>query len=264
MEDLGGVLLDIDGVLVVSWEPVPGAVGAVSRLRDAGVALRFVTNTTSRAPSEIAATLRSCGFELDDAELLTAGSATEDLLAADFAGASALVLNDGPLELPAGMRAVSGPDAEHADVVVIGGAGESFDWPALNTALRALLAGASLVGMHGAMAWQTDRGACIDGGAYLRMLAETAGVEPTVVGKPAPGLFEAACRSMGTDPSEALMVGDDLHSDVLAAQALGMRGVLVRTGKFRPEVLDSAGEAPDHVIDSVAALPALLGLEGSS
>lgn len=108
--------------------------------------------------------------------------------------------------------------------------------------------------------WQTDAGACVDGGSYLSMLAAASGVEPLVVGKPAPVLFETACASMSVDPTSAVMVGDDLESDVLAAQRLGLAGVLVRTGKFRSDALDASPGRPDHVIDSVADLPTLLGL----
>ncbi|MCB1272413.1 MAG: HAD-IIA family hydrolase [Microthrixaceae bacterium] len=260
MERPAGVLLDIDGLLVVSWDPVPGAVDAVARLRSGGVPVRFVTNTTSRSAGEIAASLRGVGFDLEDSELLTAGDLTRALLDREFAGADAMVLDEGPGVVPGSVTVVQGARRERARVVVVGGAGESFEWSAINSALRALLAGAALVGVHGAEMWRTDEGACLDGGAYLRMLASVSGVEPLIVGKPAPAMFEAACASIGIEPTRAAMVGDDLHSDVLAAQALGIRGVLVRTGKFHPGVLETAGDVPDQVIDSVASLPAMLGL----
>lgn len=253
-----GVLLDIDGVIVTSWEPIPGAVDAVAELRGAGHPLRFVTNTTSRSSREIAEALRRAGVELEEDELITAGVATAELLARDHPGARCLVLNDGSMDDLAGLDLVGPGSGEPAEVVVVGSGGPGFSWDALNAALRAVLDGAALVAMHGSMLWNTTDGACLDGGAHTQMLAAAAGVEPTVVGKPSVEMFLAACSSMRTDPGDAVMVGDDVHSDVLAAQDAGLTGVLVRTGKFRPEVLEGLSERPDHVIDSLVDLPALL------
>ena len=259
LAEVEGVLLDVDGVVVTSWEPIPGAPEAVARLR--GVRpVRFVTNTTSRSAAAIVELLRRAGVQLDDDELVTAGVATADLLRREHPGARCLVLNDGPDDDLVGITVLgpSDPDAERADVVVVGSGGPGFSWEAVNTAVRALQAGASLVAMHGSMTWTTRDGTCVDGGAYVRLLEAAAGVRATVVGKPAPALFLTACASLGLDPRRVAMVGDDAHGDVQAAQALGMVGVLVRTGKFRPAVLEGLDPAPDLVLDSVADLPGLL------
>ncbi|MGB3371202.1 MAG: HAD hydrolase-like protein, partial [Rhodococcus sp. (in: high G+C Gram-positive bacteria)] len=87
------------------------------------------------------------------------------------------------------------------------------------------------------------------------------------IGKPAPLGFQAAAERMGVDPVDVVMVGDDLDNDVLAAQVVGMTGVLVRTGKFQQDVLDRRakqefGLQPSHVIDSVATLPEVLRIRG--
>lgn len=257
---IDGVLLDIDGVLVVSWHPIAGAVDAVQQLRSAGRAVRFVTNTTSHSAQWVAGALRDAGIDVEVGDLVTAGVATAALLRSEYAGARCLLLNDGDSDDLAGLDLVdpNDPDAQHADVVVVGSGGAEFGWEAMNRSLRALLGGAALVAMHGSMTWRTDDGVCVDGGAYARLLEAASGVEATVVGKPAPELFLAAARSLGCEPSRVAMVGDDLVSDVLAAQALGMTGVLVRTGKFRPESLVDAPVAPNLVIDSVADLPGVL------
>jgi HAD superfamily hydrolase (TIGR01458 family) len=255
--EAAGVLLDIDGVIVTSWEPIDGAVEAVAELRRAGTPLRFVTNTTSRSAPEIAGALRSVGVELEDEELVTAGVATADLLGREHPGARCLVLNDGSREDLSGIQVVE-PGGAPVEVVVVGSAGPGFGWGELNTALRALLDGAALVAMHGSLLWNTAEGPCLDGGAYTRMLAAAAGIEPVIVGKPAPAMFLGACASMGVDPRAAVMVGDDVHSDVLAAQDAGLTGVLVRTGKFRPEVLEGLGQEPDAVLDDLARFPSWL------
>lgn len=252
------LLLDIDGVLVVSWKPVRGAVEAMREIRAADVGVQFLTNTTSRPRASVAAALRGIGFVVDDDELLTAGTATAAYLRNHHPEAHCLVLNDGPLDDLAGIRLVD-PDG-HPDVVVVGSAGPSFGWDALNRAARAVIDGAVLVAMHGTATWRTDEGICVDGGAYVAALERATGSAAVTIGKPAPAMFEEAFTRLGVAPGDAVMVGDDLHNDVLAAQSLGAHGVLVRTGKYRPEALETSGERPEAVIDSIADLPAWLGI----
>ena len=251
-----GVLLDIDGVLVVSWEPLPGAVDAARALREAGLAIRYLTNTTSRTRADVGRTLRAAGFSLDDGEILTAAVATAEYLRRAHPAARCLVLNAGPPDDLGRLRLV-GP-GEPAEVLIIGSGGPPFSWEALNTAARALVDGAELVAMHGSLTWNTKDGLCLDGGAYAVALERATGRHATVVGKPSPTMFHEALAGLGLDASEAVMVGDDLANDVLAAQRVGMRGVLVRTGKFRAETLDASTERPDVVLGSIADVPSWL------
>ncbi len=112
--------------------------------------------------------------------------------------------------------------------------------------------------MHRNLYWRTDAGLQLDTGAFLAGLEKAAGVQAEVIGKPAAAFFEAALASLGADPSAAVMVGDDIEADVLAAQRAGVTGVLVRTGKYLPRALRDAGGTPDHVVDSIADVPSML------
>jgi HAD superfamily hydrolase (TIGR01458 family) len=253
MDEPSAFLLDIDGVLVTAWEPIPGAVGAVTALRRAGHGLRFLTNTTSRTAAEIASALGDAGIDVHDGELLTAAVATGEHLRLHHPGARCLVLNDGPID-DLGPLDLAAPDDERADVVVVGSGGDAITWHSLNVALRCLLDGAALVAMHGSPLWRTAEGMCLDGAAFVTMLEAVTSSRATVVGKPAPAMFAAALASLGVDASHATMVGDDVRSDVLAAQSLGIRGVLVRTGKFREEALEGLEGRPDLIVDSIADL----------
>jgi HAD superfamily hydrolase (TIGR01458 family) len=247
-----GVLLDVDGVLVVSWKPIPGAVDAVRAIRALGVPVAFLTNTTSRTRADILAAMARAGFPAGDAELITAGSVTREFLAREFAGARCLMLNDGPPDDFAGVDRVA--PGEPADVVVIGSAGPSFGWENLNAAARAIFDGAPLVAMHGTATWRTDEGICLDGAAFVAALERATGCTTTTIGKPAPQMFADALAHLGVAAEAAVMVGDDLVSDVLGAQALGITGVLVRTGKFRHQMLAASADQPDVVLDSIADL----------
>lgn len=261
MTAVGGLLVDIDGVLVVSWEALPGAGAALAALRAAQLPIRFVTNTTSKTRDQITGALRAAGFDVDPTEVLTAAAATDSLLALRYPGARCLLLNSGDIASDlTSVELVDGDRDDDVDVVVIGGAGPEFSYAQMNRAFRCVLGGAGLVGMHRNLSWRTSEGMQLDGGAYLAALERATGIEATVVGKPAPAMFEAGLRDLGLPADRVVMVGDDLENDVLAAMAVGVTGVLVRTGKFRPEVLARAGPAPTVVLDSFADVPAWLGV----
>ena len=152
-------------------------------------------------------------------------------------------------------------DPDEAEVAVLGGAGPEFEYETLNRVLRLVIVGVPLVAMHRSLLWRTDAGFQLDTGAFLAAIEQAAGVDGVVVGKPAPAFFRAALDHLGAGAAAAVMVGDDVESDVLPAQAVGITGVLVRTGKYRAESLARVDGAPDHVIDSFVELPALLGLD---
>ncbi|MGG7575191.1 HAD-IIA family hydrolase [Streptomyces sirii] len=269
MAGIGAVLIDIDGVLTVSWKALPGAVEAMERLRAAGIPLALVTNTTSRTRAEIARRLAGEGFPVDADDILTAPAVTAAYLREHHPGARCLLLSAGEVqddlegvEIWSGTGAPAGRDGP--DVVVLGGAGEEFDYPALNAVFGYLRRGARLVAMHRNLYWRTAGGLDLDTGAFLLGLERAAGVEAVVTGKPAAEFFAAALAHLGVPASAALMVGDDIESDVLAAQRCGITGVLVRTGKYLPETHRAARGTPDHVLDSFAELPELPGLIGRS
>jgi HAD superfamily hydrolase (TIGR01458 family) len=248
------ILLDIDGVLHVSGEPIPGAVEAVTRLRAQGHALRFVTNNSTQSRPQLAEQLRSLGFELDDEELQTTPRAAARELAGKrvFALVMAAIVPD--LE---GIELVG----EHADAVLLGGCDETtepnqvFSWMNLGQAFAELQMGAELYCLHKNKWWQTSRGPLLDAGAFVTGLEYATDVDATVLGKPSPAYFAAALDALAAEPELTWMVSDDVEDDVRGAQQFGMRTALVRTGKFRPETLDTSGIVPEIVLSSVAQLP---------
>jgi HAD superfamily hydrolase (TIGR01458 family) len=252
------ILLDIDGVLHISGEPIPGAAEAVRALRAEGHGLRFVTNNTTRARARLAEELRAIGVELDEEELATTPLAAGRLLE----GLRVLALTMASIREDLARR-VTLVD-EDAEVVLVGGADESaetsevFAYENLNRAFAELRDGARLVCLHKNRWWQTSAGALLDAGAFVAGLEYAAQTEAEVVGKPTAAYFESALADLDAVPAEAVMVGDDVEADIGGAKRLGMRGVLVRTGKFRPAALRDADPQPDGVIDSIADLPGYL------
>src|ERR1044071_733236 len=163
---MAAILLDVDGVLHVSGEAIPGAPEAVAELRRAGHRLRFVPNNTTRARSTLAEELRRGGFELDDSELQTTASAAAHALAGRRVLAlvmAALVSDLDGIELV----------GEGAEAVLLGGADETdetgrvFSYMNLARAFGELELGAELYCLHKNTWWQTSRGPMLDSGAFV-------------------------------------------------------------------------------------------------
>jgi HAD superfamily hydrolase (TIGR01458 family) len=255
--DIDGVLLDVDGVLTLSWRALPGAASTIARLRSLSVPFLLATNTTTMSRAELAATLGRAGIEVGVDELVTAPVAAGGYLRREHPGAA--VFQVGGRGARADLEGVRFVEDGAADVVLVAGADDDFTWDRLDRAFRMLLGGAALVAMHRNTSWVTEQGPTLDSGPFVAALESATGVSATVTGKPAPAFFESCVAMLGVPAEYAAMVGDDLENDVLAAQRCGLTGVLVRTGKFRPEVLDASTERPDVVLDSIANLPGVLG-----
>jgi HAD superfamily hydrolase (TIGR01458 family) len=248
------ILLDVDGVLHVSGTAIPGAVEAVEKLRERGHSLRFVTNNSTQPRAALVTELRTLGLSLDDDELQT----TPIAAARELAGKRVLAL-----VMPTVVPDLEGVElvGEGADAVLLGGCDETFEpnnvfsYMNLARAFAELQAGAGFYCLHKNRWWQTERGPLLDGGAFVAGLEYASGVEATVLGKPSPAYFAAALDALVAEPQLTWMVGDDLEADIRGAQAFGMRTALVRTGKFRPDTLETSGVVPDVVLSSVAQLP---------
>lgn len=269
---IGGVLFDIDGVLVTSWKPIPGAAETLRALADNQIACAYLTNTTTKTRAQIADLLTDAGMAVRSDEVITAAVLTADYVRSRYPDARCFLVNSGQIaeDMPGidivysseftGARAPEPPD-----VVLLGGAGPEYSHLTLSWVYDWMAQGVPVVAMHRSTAWTTTDGLRVDTGMYLIGMEQTSGRKVSAVGKPAPEGFLSAASRLGVDPDEMYMVGDDLNNDVLPGQVVGMTGVLVRTGKFRQDTLDrwAADEfamQPNHVIGSVADLPALLGL----
>ncbi len=251
------ILLDIDGVLHVSGQAIPGAVEAVEQLRRVGHSLRFVSNNSTHSRHGLAEELRRMGFEIDDLDLQT----TPGAAARELEGKRVLALTMAAVVPDFDGLELVGQDAE---AVLVGGCDETlepnqvFSYMNLARAFSEIQAGAAFYCLHKNRWWQTARGPLLDAGAFVAGLEYATGVEATVLGKPSPSYFAAALDALDAEPELTWLVTDDAEEDVPGARLFGMRTALVRTGKFRPESLESAHVTPDIVVSSLAQFPALL------
>lgn len=257
---LKGVLFDLDGVLYVGAEPIAGAAESVRRLRAAGYACRFVTNTSTLARDSVAGKLRRLGFDAAPGEIVTAPLAARAYLERQGATRCALLLaEDARRDFPAAIQT----DIEAADYLVLGDIAAAWSHECLNRLFNRMMQGARLVAVHRNRFWQTATGLDMDIGGLVAALEYCTGQTAAVMGKPAPEFFRAALADLGLAAEQAVIVGDDIDTDIGGGMAAGLRGVLVRTGKYREAYAAASAIKPDAVIDSVAGLPeCLAGLTG--
>jgi HAD superfamily hydrolase (TIGR01458 family) len=251
-----GILFDLDGVLYVGGASVPGALEVLTWARDQGIPHLFVTNTSSRPRQAVVEKLAGLGITVEPERLLTPAVAAAQWLGEQPAGPLALFVPEATEAELAEFPRLPSEAEKGAAAVVVGDLGPSWDFARLNRAFRLLMdqPAPSLVALGMTRYWRAEDGLRLDTGAFVQALAYATGATPVVTGKPAPAFFQAAARELQLDAASLVMVGDDIRGDIHGAQQAGLKGLLVRTGKFSPRDLE-LDVAPDGVLDSVAELP---------
>jgi HAD superfamily hydrolase (TIGR01458 family) len=248
-ERIRAVLLDLDGVLYVEDEPIAGA-------RDAGgFALRFVTNTTAHSRARTLCKLVRLGFDVEKRELVTPAALAVRHCRDRGHTRVALVMND---EVKRDFEELEEADGS-ADAVIIGDLGPAFGYDVLNRAFRHVMDGAELVALQKNRYWLRADGISLDVGPFVAAIEYATGREAYVVGKPARAFFDELLGDVGVDATEAVMVGDDIESDIGGALEAGLAGILVRTGKYREKAVSASGIEPTATVATIEAVPALLG-----
>jgi HAD superfamily hydrolase (TIGR01458 family) len=254
LEGVEGLLLDLSGVIYVQDEAVPGASEALERFRSGGIPVRLVTNTTMRPRRSILERLERLGIDADPTELITPASlARRRCEEAGYESVSLVVLD----ELREDLEGLE-ERGDSVDAVIVGDLGESWDYEVLNGAFGQLMDGAELIALQKNRYWETSDGLSLDAGPFVAALEYAAGREAEVMGKPSPAFFELALGELGVSAERAAMVGDDVEADVGGAMDAGLGGILVRTGKYRRDLVEQSGIEPTSTVDSIADVPGLL------
>lgn len=254
LDHIAGFLFDLDGVLYVGDRPIEGAADTITQLRERCMPVRFCTNTTVLSDASLLKKLIDLGLPINKQELFGAIRAAVSFLRRRGSPSCHLLLTDDPQqdfkEFP---QTIDDPQ-----FVIIGDMCKSWDYDLMQKTFTMVMNGAEMIALHKGRYWQTETGLRMDIGAFVAGLEYVTGKEAVVIGKPSRAFFELALDDMGLPAEKVAMVGDDIDSDIGGAQAVGMKGILVRTGKYREDLVAGSNIRPDLVIDSVADLPALL------
>ena len=250
-----GFLVDLDGVVWIGHDPVPGSPQALQALLEAGKRIVFVTNNPGRPPAAYAERLGELGVEVDAEQIVTAGMVAARLAGeAAGDGGSAFVIGAPALKemvAATGARLLEGEAAWDADVVVVSGH-RGFDYDELLTSKRALERGAALVATSHDPTMPYPGGELPGTGSILAAVETASGRRAEIAGKPERHLFEMATEAVGV--GKLAMIGDRVSSDIAGGKAAGLGTILVLSGTTTPEQAQAADPAPDFVLESLSGL----------
>jgi glycerol-1-phosphatase len=248
-------MLDLDGVIYVGPDPVPGAPDHVAAARRDGMRVAFITNNAARPPSAVAAHLRGLGIEAADDDVVTSSQAAARLLG-ERLGDGARVVVLGAEGLTEAVRAAGLVPVRVEDdaAAVVTGYGPEVRWRDIMRAAVRIRGGLWWVACNTDLTIPTSFGVAPGHGVLVETVRRFSGVSPVVAGKPArPLLDETVRRCGGVRP---LMVGDRLDTDIEGAHAAGVDSLLVLTGVTGLAELVAAGdgERPTYISADLGGL----------
>lgn len=239
-------MTDIGGVLYVGDEAIEKAPEALNRLREK-YPLRLISNTTRSTPFQIVKHLQKLGFTINENEMYTALAATKDYVKSKDYTAYTLLTDDANAYF-------SDVRGNEPDCVVVADAFTNFNFESMNSAFRYLEEGAELIGAAKSRYFMDSDGKLTIGtGSWIAALEFATGKEAMIIGKPSASFFHLVAKSLGFEPHEVLMIGDDIISDIGGAQRAGFKTALVKTGKFKQSDLHNVIK-PDMIAASFTDL----------
>lgn len=262
MDNIEGLLIDLDGTLFHGRYMIPGADRLIMALREAGIPFLFVTNNSSRTPEGVAEHLRSMGIAANYDEVCTSSLAAARYISERSPGASVAILGEEGLHqacADAGLDIVA-----DSPQYVVQGIDRSFTYESLAQASRWIMEGAVSILTNPDLMLPSDDGVKPGAGTIGAAIEAASGVAPIVIGKPHSHLMSYATSILNINPKNAIVVGDNMRTDIAAGVGAGCRTVLVLTGITTEANLEhyqkATGLIPDHICTDLTELRALLGL----
>ncbi|MNB95261.1 putative hydrolase YutF [compost metagenome] len=262
MKDIGGLLIDLDGTLFHGGRMIPGADELIAGLRAAGIPFLFVTNNSSRTPASVAEHLSGMGIQAKAEEVCTSSLAAARYIAEESPEARVAILGEEGLInacSAAGLTIVT-DDPQY----VVQGIYRSFTYDSLAQASRWIMGGAKFVLTNPDLMLPSDDGVMPGAGSLGAAIEAASGVPPVVIGKPESHLISYAVSMLGIKQEEAVVVGDNMRTDISAGANAGCRTILVLTGLTTEDNLEHyktvTGVTPDEICSDLAELISMLGV----
>lgn len=251
------ILFDLDGVLYTGEQAIEGAADVIDWCLNQSIPHLFLTNTSSRPRSALVDKL--AGFNIRSAldDFLTPSVAAQQWLRTNRSGKIALFVPEASRDEFAEFELCEDSAEQGAAAVIVGDLGERWDFATLNRAFRLLMSNSEtkLLALGMTRYWRADDGLRLDAAPFIKALEHATGREAIVLGKPSRQFYLSALDMLASNASDTIMIGDDIKGDIEGAQNAGIRGLLVKTGKFQPADLEQ-GITPFDIIDSIGQLPA--------
>ena len=254
LKGIQGFLFDLDGVFYVGDELIPGGIETLNYLTSKCIPYRFITNTTTKSRFQICKKLARWGIPIEESQIFSAVYAGV-LKLRKWGNPSCFYFlkNEAKMEFDEFTENSINPD-----VIVIGDLDQEWTFENMNRAFNYVMNGSKILALHKGKYFQVDEGLQIDSGAFVHAIEFATSKSADVVGKPNENFFKLAIQDMGiNNVSHIAMIGDDLINDIEGAQKVGIKSGLVKTGKFRKEILNQSNVKPDFILSSISELPNL-------
>lgn len=250
------LLIDLDGVIYQGDSVIGGAADTINWISAQGIQRRYVTNTTSQSRANLLQKLEQYGVTVSLEDIFTPILAALKWLNNQQIKNVALFVRDNALSDFGGIGQPGSSAEPGVDAVIIGDLGDEWDYSLLNRAFRLLMNKPRpvLIALGLTRYWRAADGLRLDVAPFIKALEYAASCTAIVVGKPAIDFFEMALSSFTERPGTTFMIGDDIASDIQGAQQAGLKTILVKTGKYDEDDLNS-GIKPDAILESISDLP---------
>jgi HAD superfamily hydrolase (TIGR01458 family) len=248
--NIKGLLIDLDGVIYNDTQLVSGAAETIQYLQQKNISFRFITNTTMKSRATLQKKLSGFGIEVPENNIFSAAYAAAQYIRNQGKTKCHLLIDEDAQKEYNDLDLIS----DKPDYVVVGDLGEKITFDKLNTAFQKLFEGAELIALQKNRFWLSDKGYALDAGAFVALFEYAANKDSILIGKPSKVFFETALNDLGCTTNKVLMIGDDIESDIKGAQSIGIKGVLVQTGKFLPNDLEREDITPWKTISSISEI----------
>jgi HAD superfamily hydrolase (TIGR01458 family) len=255
LKNIKAFLFDLDGTLHIGDKAIAGAAETIRTLKDNGYPCRFITNTTTKTLSELHDQMIRIGLPILKEEIINTFEIAVLYLRKIKNPTCYFVLNDKVKKDFSEFK----EELVNPQYIIIGDIGNKWNYNLLNKIFNMMMNGSNLIALHKGRFWLTEEGLQMDIGAFITGLEYVTGKEAIVLGKPSKEFFLTAISGLNIPPENIAMVGDDINNDVSGAQALGMFGILAKTGKYKEEYINASKVKPDLIIDSVKDIIKLWG-----
>lgn len=245
-----GLLIDLDGVIYNDTQIIPGAAETIEHLQQKEIPFRFITNTTMKSRKTLQKKLSGFGIEVPENNIFSAAFAAAQFIRNQGKTKCHLLIAEDAQQEYFDLELKS----DKPDYVVVGDLGEHITFDKLNNAFQKLFEGAELIALQKNRFWLSDKGYTLDAGAFVALLEYAANKESILIGKPSKAFYDTVLKDLNCNTDEVLMIGDDIESDIKGAQTIGIKGILVQTGKFMPRDLEREDVTPWKTIGSIENL----------